>query len=193
MAQKQTEIPTKQIINIGLLIAGFLVVKKVLEKIGVLQTATEIQQQQSAENLETASTTTASTVDPKNPALALNPSYWKAILTKINAGRKLTGKPNLTSTQIAALLKNDPGSKVDYVKQADNIMVQIFASKSLFNDDESQLYNAFQKIRSQLILSFVALRFSTKHNKDLWNYVKEFTNDAEQAKIFNILKSKPLI
>ena len=72
-------------------------------------------------------------------------------------------------------------------------MLQIVVSKNLFNDDETRLYNAFQKIRSQLILSFVALRFSTKYNKDLWNFVKDFTNDAEQAKIFNILKSKPLI
>lgn len=192
MAKQQTQIPTTQIINIGLLIAGFLVVKKVLEKIGVIKTAEEQKQEEQSQQLEQASTQTVVNIDPKNPGLALNPGYWKTILTKINSDRKKLNKQPLTSNQIAALLKNDPGNKLDYVRQADNIMVQIFASKGLFNDNENMLFNAFQKIRSQLILSFVSLRFSTKHNSDLWNYVKGFTNDAEQSKIYNIIKSKPL-
>ena len=193
MATKQTEIPTKNIINIGLLIAGFLVVKKVLEKIGVLKTSADIKEEQQSEALETGSTTTSQVIDKNKPELALNPTYWKAILNDINKKRIAKKLPKLTSENIAKLLTNDLAIKTNYVYQADNIWNQIMVSKGVFNDDENRLYNAIQKIRSQLILSFIVYRVSTRFKIDFWNFIKDFTNEAEQSKIYNIIKSKPLI
>ena len=193
MATQKTEIPTKNIINIGLLIAGFLVVKKVLETIGVLKTSEEKKEEEQSIALETGSTTTSIVIDKNKPELALNPNYWKAILTDINKKRIAKKLPKLTSDNIAKLLTNDLGIKTNYVYQADNIWNQIVASKGVFDDNETRLYNAIQKIRSQLILSFIVYRVSTRFNIDFWNFIKSFTNETEQSKIYNIIKSKPLI
>jgi hypothetical protein len=80
-----------------------------------------------------------------------------------------------------------------FVQQINKAVIAILNSKGLFNDDEDALYNIFTKLKSQFAISYVADQFGKQTNKNMFNYIKGFTNSEEQAKLYNILKNKPLI
>lgn len=185
------ELPVKNIINIGLLIAGVLVVKKVLETIGVIQTAQEKKETEQSTSLEQGSTGPINVVNVKKPELSLNPNYWTTIFASINKQRALKKLAPLTKQQVAAILHKNLGGS-DFYTAMKNYAGRIYQSKGIFNDDESRLYSVFQSFPTQIQISFLSKTFTDVYKKDMLDYIKGFTNEQERSKIFDIIKNKPL-
>jgi hypothetical protein len=191
MATK-TNIDTKQILNIGLLIGAFLVGKKLLETFGIIKTAQETQQQQQAQSLETSSEQTATIVDTSKPLLSLKPNYDTLLIVKY---AKNLGLPNNTKTyanlrkQFMPLNKLEPNAWPSQLKKVAN---DIINAKGFFNDDENKLYNAFNQLKNQAQMSYVAYIFQ-QNKKDLVTFLKSFLNDEELAKVYRIISNKPTL
>lgn len=187
-------ITTSNILNIALI--GGLVIggKKLFEKFGILQTAEEKKAAEASNNLDIGSTTSASKVNTSNATLALNPSYYLAIFKQINFDRTKKGLPVLSNEQIIQILKPDPASAKPFQDQLGRIKAAIYDSRGLFKDDVEKLYGQFQKLRNQAQISYLAKLFVTQGSqKDMFSLIKSFTNDTEREKLYNIIKSKPLI
>ena len=181
---------TKTILNITLVIAIIVIGKKLGEKFGIFETKEDKQ----AENLEQGSTTDTAIVNVSNPALSLNPNYYKTIAKKYNANQKKLNKPVLTAADFTKLLSINPSVAPNYWNlQLDKVVFDIRNSKGIFDDNETALFNKFQIMKSQFMISYVVNLFQKSYNKDMWSYIQEFTNSDEQAKIYNIIKNKPLI
>ena len=187
---EQKEFPIKNVIYIGGAIVGLIVVKKILETIGVLKTAEEKLAEQKSGNLETGSTGDTSTIDKSNPALSLNPNYYKTIFSYINKLRAQKKLSKLTGDQIGKILGNQMGG--NFLTAFKNYAGRIYQSKGIFNDDESRLYSVFQAMPTQLQISYLSSVFTQQYKKDMLDYIKGFTNEEERAKIFDIVKNKPL-
>ena len=188
MAQSK-ELPVKNIVNVGLLIAGFLVVRKVLTTFGIVKTAEEKQQEEQSGKLEEGSETQADKVDTTKPQLSLNPSYWKTLLKDYKV--KVYKNQEIPFTRLNMLLNTLQNGKT-WEFNFLNWAGRIYNSKGVFNDDESRLYNVFQAMRSQLQISYLSDVFQKRYKKDMLDYIKGFTNEEERAKLFRIIKSKPL-
>lgn len=196
--KNENPIPTKAIFNVALLIGGLLIGKKVLEKIGVLKTAAEQKAEQDADQAVSGSETQ---LDPAagipknpNPGLALNVRYWLVIVTNLIKQKKL---PELKtwSPQTYNKYFNPYGStsSVSYVTVLTNLAKQIYDSKGLFNDDEEKIYGAFQACKNQAQISIMSGFFLNNYKRDLWSYLQSFLDIEQQAKIYNIIKGKPLL
>ena len=181
------EFPIKNVIYIGGAVVGFIVVKKLLETLGIIQTAQERANEIKSGNLEQGSTGDTSTVNPSNPALALNPNYWKTILVYLAKKRKIKTVP---AQEIGKLL--NPGPSANFLTSFENWAGRVYSSKGFFNDDESRLYDIFQNMKSQIQVSYLSLTFSQKYKKDMLDYIKGFTNEEERAKIYDIIRNKAL-
>jgi hypothetical protein len=191
MATK-TNIDTKQILNIGLLIGAFLVGKKLLETFGIIKTAQETQQQQQAQSLETSSEQTATSVDTSKPLLSLKPNYDTLLIVKY---AKNLGLPNNTTTY--KNLRNqfmplDKTKAKEWPSQLKKVANDIINAKGFFNDDENKLYNAFNQLKNQAQMSYVAYIFE-QNKKDLVTFLKSFLNDEELAKVYRIISNKPTL
>lgn len=181
---------TKTILNITLVIAIIVVGKKIGEKFGLFETKEDVK----AENLEQGSTGNTAIVDKTNPALALNPNYYNTIAKEYNIKQKKANKPILTKDDFTKLLSIQPSVYPNlWNLQLDKVVFDIRNSKGVFDDNETALYNKFQIMKSQFMISYVANLFQKAYNKDMWSYIQEFTNNDEQAKIYNIIKNKPLL
>jgi hypothetical protein len=93
-----------------------------------------------------------------------SPSFWKQ--TKPPAGYEVP------------ILKMATAS--EYAKQ-------IYDSEGIFNDCETCLYDVFRKMNYFPQISFLAEVFSIKYKKDLFQYIKGFSNEEERATIFDIV------
>lgn len=181
---------TKTILNITLVIAIIVIGKKLGQKFGLFET----KQDKKAENLEQGSTTDAQIVVASNPALSLNPNYFKTIAKEYNAKQIKLNKAQLTGADFTKLLSIAPSVYPNlWNLQLDKVVFDIRNSKGIFNDNETALYNKFQIMKSQFMISYVANLFQKSYNKDMFSYIQEFTNNDEQAKIYNIIKNKPVM
>lgn len=181
---------TKTILNITLVIAIIVVGKKIGEKLGLFGT----KQDEQASELEEGSTGNTEVVNQQNPSLALNPNYWQTIGKEYNIKQQKANKPILNKDSIGKLLSIQPSVYPNYWNlQLDRVVFDIRNSKGLFDDNETALYGQFQKMKSQFMISYVASVFLKRYNKDMWSYITDFTNSDEQAKIYNIIKNKPLM
>lgn len=181
---------TKTILNITLVIAIIVIGKKIGEKFGLFDT----KEDKEAETLEQGSTTDTAIVDTKNPALALNPNYYKTIAKEYNTKQIKLKKPQLSAGDFTKLLSIQPSVAPNYWNlQLDKVVFDIRNSKGIFDDNETALFNKFQIMKSQFMISYVANLFQKSYNKDMWSYITEFTNTDEQAKIYSIIKNKPLM
>ena len=175
------------------MIGIFLVGKKLLNTFGVLKSEAEQEQDKNALNLDVSSATQTATVNPNNPLLSLNPKYWKAIFVRENKARIALNKPKLTANQLAFYLRINKANTKFFYDQMKEVAESIWDSKGFFKDNTGKLYNQFQQLGSQAQISYLADVFQTKYNRDMWSYVQDFTNNEEQNKIYNIIKSKPLL
>lgn len=189
--KEEYKLPTGLILQVGLLIGGVLIGKKLLEKIGVIKTAAEVEQEKKALELETGSTGSIATINVSNPALALNPNYYNTIIDYIKKTRYKGGAiPYNTYLKFA-----NPGPFAD-AKWLDgiNILIKnVYDSKGIVKDDMPKLYSAFQTCKNLLQVSLLSKYFYIRYKKDLFEYIKSFTNTEEQSKILNIIKNKPLV
>lgn len=191
-------IPTKTILSIGLLLGGLLIGKKILEKIGVLKTAAEEKAQRDVDQAVSGSETQ---LDPSgnipknpNPGLALNVRYWLVIVTNLIKQKKIPDQKTWSKETYNKYF-NPYGtiSTVSYVTVLTSLAKQIFDAKGIFNDDEDKIYGAFQACKNQAQISIMSGFFLNNYKRDLWTYLQSFLDTEQQAKIYNIIKGKPLL
>jgi hypothetical protein len=182
-------IPTKTILNIGLLVGAFLVGRKLLQTFGVVKTAKEEEQEANVNQAESGSVTQVSTVNPKNPSLALNPRYHFTIMADYI---KKKGKTKPSPDDLKKVYSPFPGSNIFYDVALQGIAKQIYDSKGFFNDNEEKLFDAFQKTRNQAQISYVSGVFQRDYKRDLFSFLQKFLSVEELAKVYQIIKGKPL-
>lgn len=181
---------TKTILNITLVIAIIVVGKKLGQKFGLFTTKEDVK----AENLEQGSTGDTEVIDKTNPALSLNPNYYKTIAKEYNTKQIKLKKPQLKAADFTKLLSIQPSVYPNlWNLQLDKVVFDIRNSKGIFDDNETALFSKFQMMKSQFMISYVSNLFQKMYNKDMWSYIQEFTSNDEQAKIYNIIKNKPLM
>jgi hypothetical protein len=190
ITKQPINIPTGTILNIGLLVGAFLVGRKLLQTFGVVKTEKEQEQAANVTQAETGSVTQVSAVNPSNPALALNPRYH---FTIVNDYIKKKGISKPSGEDLKKIYTPFPGSNIFYDVALQGIAKQVWDSKGFFNDNEGQLFDAFQKARNQAQISYIAGVFQRDYKRDLFSFLQSFLNEAEISKVYNIIKGKPLI
>jgi len=190
ITKQPINIPTGTILNIGLLVGAFLVGRKLLQTFGVVKTEKEQEQAANVTQAETGSVTQVSAVNPSNPALALNPRYH---FTIVNDYIKKKGISKPSGEDLKKIYTPFPGSNIFYDVALQGIAKQVWDSKGFFNDNEGQLFDAFQKARNQAQISYIAGVFQRDYKRDLFSFLQSFLNEAEISKVYQIIKGKPLI
>jgi hypothetical protein len=175
----------------GALALGFLVYK-FAQKIGLVKTKEEEEAAKNAASLDTGASGNANVVNASNPALSLNPKYWLAIFKKYQKDNK---KTNLTIAEISKILNPDFTNGKSYNVNLAATADLIWNSKKVFflPDKEEKTYGAFRSLRNQAQVSKMADIFFDAFKTDLLGYMQSFMNDTQQAKIYEIVKSKPLV
>jgi hypothetical protein len=188
---KQTQINTGMLLNIGLVIGGLLIGRKVLQSIGVLKTAEEQKNIEQTGAIVTGSELTPTKTDPSNPALAFNPKYNNVIIAEYNKKNNIKTASGFIKTR-EKFMPVDKSKPKEWGSQLYAIRTEILNSKGFFNDDEQMINNAFNKLRNQAQVSYVAELFA-KDKRDLSTFLKSFLNDEEMAKLYRIVANKPLL
>lgn len=188
---KQTQINTGMLLNIGLVIGGILIGRKVLQSIGILKTAEEQKNIEQTGAIITGSELTPTKTDPSNPALAFNPKYNNVIIAEYNKKNNITSAAGFMSTR-EKFMPVDKSKPKSWGSQLYAIRTEILNSKGLFNDDEEMVFNAFNKLRNQAQVSYIAELFQ-KDKRDLTTFLKSFLNEEEMAKLYRIVSNKPLL
>lgn len=188
---KQTQINTGMLLNIGLVIGGILIGRKVLQSIGILKTAEEQKNIEQTGAIVTGSELTPTKTDVTNPALAFNPKYNNVIIAEYNKKNNIKTAAGMAATRekFMAVDKSKPKS---WGSQLYAIRTEILNSKGVFNDDEEMIFNAFNKLRNQAQVSYIAELFQ-KDKRDLSTFLKSFLNTEEMAKLYRIVANKPLL
>lgn len=78
------------------------------------------------------------------------------------------------------------GAKILTVAAAQMLSKKIYDSKGVFNDDEAQLYSAFQALTYKTQVSFLAEQFARIYNKSLYGYLDSFLNVTELGNVATI-------
>lgn len=190
ISKQPINIPTGTILNVGLLIGAFLAGKKLLQTFGVIKTAKEAEQEGNVITAEAGSVTQVTSVNPSNPALALNPRYHFTIV-KDYLSKKGISKPS--GEDLKKIYSPFPGSNLFYDTALQQIAKQIWDSKGFFNDNEEQLFDAFQKARNQAQISYISGVFQRDYKRDLFSFLQGFLDQAELSKVYQIIKGKPII
>lgn len=190
VTKEEFKLPVNLILQAGLLIGGVLIGKKLLEKIGVIKTAAEVEQEKKAVELETGSTGNVSQVNINNPALALNPNYYNTILD-LYKKQKYKGGP-IPYNIYLKLVNAGPYPDAKWMDSLNILIKNVYDSKGIIKDDIPKLYAAFQSCKNLIQVSLLSKYFYIKYKKDLFEYIKTFTNTEEQSKLLNIIKNKPL-
>jgi len=188
---KQTQINTGLILNIGLIIGAVLIGRKVLQSFGVLKTAEETKNIEQSGAIVTGSELTPTKTDASNPALAFNPKYNNVIIAEYNKKNNITSAAGFMATR-EKFMPIDKTKPKSWGSQLYAIRTEILNSKGLFNDDEEMIFNAFNKLRNQAQVSYIAELFQ-KDKRDLTTFLKSFLNDEEMAKLYRIVANKPLL
>ena len=184
-------IDTKQILNIGILIAAVLVGKKLLETFGILKTAEEKKQEQDVATLEEGTSQDQTQIQPKSN-LALTPNYFTTVI-KFLLGKNPKFKTQTKEQQLATtknylkLYLGDVNTYLNYAKD-------ISRSKNVWYlpDTEEKVYGVFRLLKSQIQISYLVYRFYELYKIDLLEYLKTFMNTEQLAQVQSIIKNKPL-
>lgn len=188
---KQTQINTGMLLNIGLVIGGLLIGRKVLQSIGILKTAEEQKNIEQTGAIIAGSELTPTKTDITNPALAFNPKYNNVIIAEYNRKNNITTAAGMAGTR-EKFMPVDKSKPKSWGSQLFAIRTEILNSKGLFNDDEEMVFNAFNKLRNQAQVSYIAELFQ-KDKRDLSTFLKSFLNNEEMAKLYRIVANKPLL
>ena len=188
---KQTQINTGILLNIGLVIGGLLIGRKVLQSIGILKTAEEQKNIEQTGAIIAGSELTPTKTDITNPALAFNPKYNNVIIAEYNRKNNITTAAGMAATR-QKFMPVDKSKPASWGSQLFAIRTEILNSKGLFNDDEEMVFNAFNKLRNQAQVSYIAELFQ-KDKRDLSTFLKSFLNNEEMAKLYRIVANKPLL
>lgn len=190
------EINTGKIINIGLLIVGFVVVKKTLETLGIIKTAKETEQEGKAEQLDKGSTADQTIVSIENPELSFTPNYWATINNKVLIPKLIPNYKTLSKDQLVQKMKDLRiiplyiGDPTVYLKYADDI----YNSYKVWYlpDTEEKVFAILRLLKSQQQISYLTYRFYERYKQDLLSYFKLFMNTEQLATVQDLIKNKPL-
>ena len=109
----------------------------------------------------------------------LNTETEKRRLSALQAFRTSPG----WDTRFYASPNRPPNTKLITVADAERRAKLLWDSKGLFNDNEAQLYAAFNGLPSLAAMSFLSYRFQLKYNRDMKKYITDFTNETEKAEL----------
>lgn len=187
MTEKQNNIVFFSVLGI----AGFALFRA-FQKFGLIKSQADIQNEADARALDSGAALDPRIVNPKNPAASLNPQYWLAIL---KAYQTKKGIKNIDQKQFNAIFNPDFSNGKGYHQNLTDYATQVWDSKKVFflPDKEDSTYNVFRKLRNQAQVSKLAATFSELYKRDLLGFIQSFMNDEQQAKLYAILKSKPLV
>ena len=164
----------KTAIQIALGAAALLAIYKLMQKFGLIQTASESKEEQATTQASGSSTE----VDFNNPMLSFNPNYFQTIIKDIkNKNNK------------AVVVLDIQRGTLNYY----DLSNQVYDAKGFFHDDNEKLYSVFRNIQTQFQLSNVAFYFNLKYKKDMLEYIKSFLNSDEIERVFDIVKNYPLL
>lgn len=187
---------TGKIINIGLLVVGFIVVKKTLETLGIIKTAKETEQEGKADQLDKGSTGDQTKINIENPELSFTPNYWATINNKVLIPKLIPNYKTLSKEALVQKMKDLKiiplyiGDPTVYLKYVDTIFN---ANKVWFlPDKEEEVNSIFRLLKSQQQISYLTYRFFERTKKDLLTYLKDFMNTEQLATVQDLIKNKPL-
>jgi hypothetical protein len=111
--------------------------------------------------------------------------------------RQLAGNVDLTSrggaVVVSQIAKKDLGSAKASLHNFDPKIPgdMIYEAHGFWNDDEDQVYNAFASLKNRAELTLLSDYFKRLYKRELFEYIQNFLNSAELAKINDIVKKLP--
>lgn len=67
----------------------------------------------------------------------------------------------------------------------------IYDSAHWYGDDEERIYNAFRQMKTQSMVTSIAIAFNKVYGKDLYYWLKSVLSKSELATVLKIVNSKP--
>ncbi len=195
MAIKQG-IKAQTLLYIGLGITGVIVVKKLLETLGIIKTAKETEQEGKADQLDKGSTADQTLISVENPELSFTPNYWATINNKILIPKLIPNYKTLSKEALVQKMKDLKiiplyiGDPTVYLKYADDI----YNSYKVWYlpDTEQNVFAVLRLLKSQQQVSYLTYRFYERYKQDLLSYFKLFMNTEQLATVQDLIKNKPL-
>lgn len=71
------------------------------------------------------------------------------------------------------------------------LAARIKKAKGIFNDNELAVYSAFKTVRNKAQVSQLAETFQREYGMDLVEYLREFMNEKELARVFELVEILP--
>lgn len=186
MTEKQNNI-----LFFGGLAIGGIFLYKIGTALGLIKTAEEKANEEDAYKLTAQSNADASKINIANPMLSFNPNYWTTI---IKQWQKQNNKTAVTVGELNKLLNPIVNGKTYNINLAAYCDRVYNAKKIWFRPDtEADVFGVLRSLKNQAQLSKMASVFLEYYKTDLLEYIKSFMNDAQQAQVYNIVKTKKLL
>lgn len=71
------------------------------------------------------------------------------------------------------------------------LAARIKKAKGIFNDDELAVYSAFKTVRNKAQVSQLAETFQREYGMDLVEFLRDFMNEKELARVFDLVEILP--
>ena len=143
------------------------IIKPILEKLNLKDTAAEVEDKKTTENYGGGGGKTIES----NP---WNPNFIKILSQSLKQGQQLLLLKVATLNSLALTIYDAKAS--------------FNSSLPFFQDNEEAVYGALRQITAQTQLSQLATVFNQKYERDLYEYIKGFMNTEEIATVANIVK-----
>lgn len=145
-------------------IAIMLTIYKILQKIGIIKTSKELEQEGAAYALQ-------------------SDKYISDLFSGNNRVKFAAEALKMGKLPFLGVPQNGYLAEV-YAKQ-------IWDAKGTFKDNEDSVYNVFRDINDQYSIPFVAYKFSELFQRDLLGFLPTFMDNDELAIVYNIIKNNP--
>jgi len=173
MADQSNRIAPKEVAGWGLVAVGGYLTFKLLRSLGILETKAD-KEKEAAEIAATARFDDYQKYSTDQGFLTVAQLY------------KDEQKKSLPSTGSTDLLLGKGWNERNRA-----IALKIYDSKATFNDDEDALYSAFRNLNTVIDMWSVNKFFQVKKQQNVFDYIREFTDDAERVKLSFILDENP--
>lgn len=92
----------------------------------------------------------------------------------------------------AAIAKGKPARQILLTTpKAAAVAAMLKRAKGIFNDNEGAVYSAMKELKTQSQLAQVAQVFFKEYDQNLLEYLRDFLNDKEQARVYSLIKNLP--
>jgi hypothetical protein len=139
------------ILVIGVLIVVFVAGRKILQTLGIVETAEDKEEKRQLNEIK-------------------NYDFWN----------------------FETYLENAPdGFQIYNAAYTDTLVERLWDATGWFNDSESEIYGVFRSLPTKTSMAFLAKRFYTVKNQDLYSYLDDYLNDSEMLVLNSIINPKP--